>query len=84
VSGGDITYVVDNVSYEVDKFTDEGKIIFARLVEVQQEVNNFSRKIDILKAAAVTLNNKLKEQVTEDMKTTLGDAVEDWEKEKAS
>jgi len=84
VSGGDITYVVDNVSYEVDKFTDEGKIIFARLVEVQQDVNNFSRKIDILKAAAVTLNNKLKEQVTEDMKTTLGDAVEDWEKEKAS
>lgn len=84
MSGGDITYVVDNVSYEVDKFTDEGKIIFARLVEVQQEVNNFSRKIDILKAAAVTLNNKLKEQVTEDMKTTLGDAVEDWEKEKAS
>lgn len=84
MSGGDITYVVDNVSYEVDKFTDEGKIIFARLVEVQQDVNNFSRKIDILKAAAVTLNNKLKEQVTEDMKTTLGDAVEDWEKEKAS
>ena len=45
MSEGNITYVLDDVSYEADKFTDEGKIVFARLVEVQQDIQNLTRKI---------------------------------------
>ena len=76
MSEGNITYVLDDVSYEADKFTDEGKIVFARLVEVQQDIQNLTRKIEILQAAAITLNVKIKDQLSEEMKATLGDVAE--------
>ena len=62
--------------HEADKFSDEGKIVFARLVEVQQDIQNLTRKIEILQAAAITLNVKIKDQLSEEMKTTLGDVAE--------
>jgi len=74
MSEGNVAYVLDDVSYEASKFTDEGKIVFARLVEVQQDIQNLNRKIEILQAAAITLNVKLKDQLTEDMRTTVEDA----------
>ena len=55
---------------------DEGKIVFARLVEVQQDIQNLTRKIEILQAAAITLNVKIKDQLSEEMKTTLEDVAE--------
>ena len=76
MSQGNVAYVLDDVSYEASKFTDEGKIVFARLVEVQQDIQNLTRKIEILQAAAITLNVRLKDQLTEDMKTTVQDAAE--------
>jgi hypothetical protein len=74
MSEGNVAYVLDDVSYEVSKFTDEGKIVFARLVEVQKDIQNLNRKIEILQAAAITLNVKIKDQLTEDMRTTVEDA----------
>jgi len=70
------TYTVDDRQYQVDKFTDEGKIVFNYLVEIQQEINIFQKKIEILKAASITLNNKLNETLTDSMVTTLGDVVD--------
>ena len=74
MSEGNVAYVLDDVSYEASKFTDEGKIVFARLVEVQKDIQNLNRKIEILQAAAITLNIKLKDPLTEDMRTTVEDA----------
>jgi len=74
MSEGNVAYVLDDVSYEASKFTDEGKIVFARLVEVQKDIQNLNRKIEILQAAAITLNIKIKDQLTEDMQTTVEDA----------
>ena len=74
MSEGNVAYVLDDVSYEASKFTDEGKIVFARLVEVQKDIQNLNRKIEILQAAAITLNVKIKDQLTEDMRTTVEDA----------
>jgi len=74
MSQGNVAYVLDDVSYEASKFTDEGKIVFARLVEVQKDIQNLNRKIEILQAAAITLNIKIKDQLTEDMQTTVEDA----------
>ena len=74
MSQGNVAYVLDDVSYEASKFTDEGKIVFARLVEVQKDIQNLNRKIEILQAAAITLNIKIKDQLTEDMRTTVEDA----------
>lgn len=74
MSESSVAYVLDDVSYEVSKFTDEGKVVFARLVEVQKDIQNLTRKIEILQAAAITLNVKLKDQLTEDMRTTVQDA----------
>lgn len=76
MSEGNVAYVLDDVSYEASKFTDEGKIVFARLVEVQKDIQNLTRKIEILQAAAITLNVRLKDQLTEDMRTTVQDAAE--------
>ncbi len=76
MSEGNVAYVLDDVSYEASKFTDEGKIVFARLVEVQQDIQSLTRKIEILQAAAITLNVRLKDQLTEDMRTTVQDAAE--------
>ena len=76
MSEGNVAYVLDDVSYEVSKFTDEGKIVFARLVEVQKDIQSLTRKIEILQAAAITLNVRIKDQLTEDMKTTVQDAAE--------
>ena len=70
------TYTVDDKQYQVDKFTDEGKLVFNYLVEIQQEINIFQKKIEILKAASITLNNKLNETLTDSMVTTLGDVVD--------
>jgi len=76
MSEGNVAYVLDDVSYEASKFTDEGKIVFARLVEVQKDIQNLTRKIEILQAAAITLNVKIKDQLSEEMKTTVQDAAE--------
>ena len=43
------------------------------VVEAPKGIQHMTRNIEILQAAAITLNVRLKEQLTEDMKTTVQD-----------
>lgn len=62
--------------YDVSKFTNEGKTFFLYLMETNQEINTLKKRIDILQAANITLNSKIKEQFTNDM---LSDSVDSEE-----
>lgn len=66
-----IIYSYGGKEYAVNKFTDESKIAFACLHESNQEINSLTRKITILQAAAVALSQKINEQLTDEMRTTL-------------
>jgi hypothetical protein len=70
------TYTVDDRQYQVNKFSVEGKVAFSYLVDTQQEINILQKKIDILKAASITLNTKVDEQLDDSMLTMLGDVVD--------
>ena len=70
------TYTVEDRQYQVNKFSVEGKVAFSYLVDTQQEINILQKKIDILKAALITLNTKVDEQLDDSMLTMLGDVVD--------
>ena len=57
----------------MSKFTDEGKTFFRYLIETNQEINVLKQRMDILQAANITLNSKIKEQFTDAM---LSDSVD--------
>ena len=63
------TYTVEDRQYQVNKFSVEGKVAFSYLVDTQQEINILQKKIDILKAAPITLNTKVDEQLDDSMLT---------------
>jgi hypothetical protein len=67
-----LIYENEGSRYDVSKFTDEGKTLFRYLIETNQEINVLRQRIDILQAANITLNSKIKEQFTNDM---LSDSV---------
>lgn len=62
-----IIYENEGTQYEVSKFSNEGKTFFKYLIDINQEIGTLKRRIDILQAASITLNNKLKENLSEDM-----------------
>jgi len=62
-----IIYENEGSQYEVSKFTDEGKTFFRYLIETNQEVVTMKKRIDILQAASITLNSRIKEQLVDDM-----------------
>ena len=62
-----IIYENEGSQYEVSKFTDEGKTFFRYLIETNQEVVTMKKRIDILQAASITLNSRIKEQLADDM-----------------
>jgi|TARA_R110001583_G_C5442872_1_gene390036 hypothetical protein len=70
------TYTVDDRQYQVNRFTDEGKVAFNYLLEIGQEIKMLQRKVDILQAAGLTLRSKVEDQLTEEMLSTLGDVVD--------
>ena len=57
----DNTVTVDGVVYDMEKLSEEGKIVCSLLMEVQRKVHELSREVDIYQASAVTLSNKLKD-----------------------
>ena len=71
-----LIYENEGSRYDVSKFTDEGKTLFRYLIETNQEINVLRQRIDILQAANITLNSKIKEQFTNDM---LSDSVDSEE-----
>ena len=62
-----IIYENEGSQYEVSKFTDEGKTFFRYLIETNQEIVTMKKRIDILQAASITLNSRIKEQLVDDM-----------------
>ena len=62
-----IIYENEGSQYEVSKFTDEGKTFFRYLIETNQEIMSMKKRIDILQAASITLNSRIKEQLADDM-----------------
>lgn len=70
------TYTVDDRQYQVNRFTNEGKVAFNYLLEIGQEIKMLQRKVDILQAAGLTLRSKVEDQLTEEMLSTLGDVVD--------
>lgn len=71
-----LIYENEGSRYDVSKFTDEGKTLFRYLIETNQEINVLRQRIDILQAANIALNSKIKEQFTNDM---LSDSVDSEE-----
>jgi len=62
-----LVYAKDGSRYDVNSFTDEAKISFAYLVEINQEIIMLTKRIAILRAASVTLSQKVDDQLTNSM-----------------
>jgi hypothetical protein len=62
----DNTVTIDSKVYDLDKLTDEATLACSLLQEVQGEIVQMSRKLDILRASSVALTSKVKELVNED------------------
>ena len=62
-----ITYEHEGVRYDATKFSSDGKVLLSYIVDINQEIGTCKRRIDILQAASITFNVKLKEQLTDEM-----------------
>jgi len=62
-----LIYAKDDSRYNVNSFTDEAKMAFAYLVEINQEINMMTKRIAILRAASVTLSQVVDDQLTSNM-----------------
>ena len=62
----DNTVTIDSKVYDLDKLTDEATLACSLLQEVQGEIVQMSRKLDILRASSVALTSKVKEVINED------------------
>jgi hypothetical protein len=62
-----ITYENEGVRYDATKFSSDGKALLNYMVDINQEIGTCKRRIDILQAASITFNSKLKEHLTDDM-----------------
>ena len=62
----DNTVVVDGKTYDLDNLTDECTLACSLFQEVQGEIVQVSRKLDILRASSIALTNKVKELVSEE------------------
>lgn len=57
---------VEGVDYNFDSLSTEAQLAVSVYQEAQQELINLSRKADVQRAAMITLQNKIKEFVTDD------------------
>ena len=62
-----ITYENEGVRYDATKFSSDGKAFFGYMMDINQEIVTCKRRVDILQAASITFNSKLKEHLTDDM-----------------
>jgi len=72
-----VIYAKDDSKYNVNNFTDEAKISFTYLVEINQEVMTLTKRITILQAAFVTLSQKIDDQLTSNMVIENAEAVDE-------
>ena len=62
----DNTVTIDSKVYDLDNLSDEATLACSLLQEVQGEIVQVSRKLDILRASSIALTNKVKELVSEE------------------
>jgi len=62
-----ITYENEGVKYDASKFSSDGNTFLSYMVDINQEIATCKRRVDILQAASITFNSKLKEHLTDDM-----------------
>ena len=70
-----VIYAKDDSKYNVNNFTDEAKLSFTYLIEINQEVMALTKRITILQAASVTLSQKIDDQLTSNMVIKNAEAV---------
>ena len=70
-----VIYAKDNSKYNVNNFTDEAKLSFTYLIEINQEVMALTKRITILQAASVTLSQKIDDQLASNMVIKNAEAV---------
>lgn len=70
-----VIYAKDDSKYNVNNFTDEAKLSFTYLIEINQEVMALTKRITILQAASVTLSRKIDDQLTSNMIIKNAEAV---------
>ena len=63
-----ITYTFDDVVYDVSKFSADGKFYFQSILELNQEIGILNKKAEVLKAASLTFNTRIKDQLEDEMK----------------
>lgn len=63
-----VTYTFDNVVYDVNKFSDDGKFYFQSILELNQEIGALNKKAEVLKAASLTFNTRIKDHLEDEMK----------------
>ena len=61
-----ITYVHNDVSYDVELLSPEGQKAFQLLVSAEQDVRGLEDRVVIAQAAAVALHAKVQEFLTEE------------------
>ena len=66
-----VTYIVDDVVYDVSKFSDDGKFYFQSILELNQEIGTLNKKAEVLKAASLTFNTRIKDHLEDEMKVKL-------------
>lgn len=65
--GKRITYTVDDIVYDVNKFSDDGKFYFQTIIELNAEIGALNKKADVLKAAALTFNARIRNELEDNM-----------------
>ena len=77
-----VTYIVDDVVYDVSKFSDDGKFYFQSILELNQEIGTLNKKAEVLKAASLTFNTRIKDHLEDEMKvqTPAQTTIENWVK----
>jgi len=66
-----VTYTFDDVVYDVSKFSDDGKFYFQSILELNQEIGALNKKAEVLKAASLTFNTRIKDHLEDEMKVEL-------------
>ena len=65
--GKRITYTVDDIVYDVNKFSDDGKFYFQTIIELNAEIGALNKKADVLKAAALTFNARIRNELEDNI-----------------
>ena len=62
-----ITYTLEDKSYDAHKFTDEGKLALAAVARLNRVVGQLTEQLNDAQAASITYKDTINKQLTADM-----------------